>query len=364
MRHRSESSANNRIRVVVGEDSLFMRRMIQDVLNSDPEIEVVGTGANGREVLKKVVKLKPDCITLDLEMPRMDGFETLRYLMSEWPTPVIILSAYTSHGAEMTLSCLEYGAVDFVTKTKRWGGFPAEELINKVKLASMVDASKIRFGPTDFTFKSKVPKILSKKTEKVVLIGASTGGPQALMEIIPRLPENIPACVILVQHMPPNLTKHLASRLDSRSGLAVSEAKEGDSISAGKVLVAPGGMHLFLEERMNQPAVMLLERNELQRTACPSVDFALTSLSSFFKEKLIGVILTGMGRDGVAGSIATRRNGGKVICQDRGTSMIFGMPDAVIKSGQANAVCPLHQLADCIVAFVCEEKAGEFVYEG
>ncbi len=363
MRRGSDLSADHRIRVVVGEDSLFMRRMIQDVLNSDPEIEVVGTGANGREVLKKVVKLKPDCITLDLEMPRMDGFETLRYVMSEWPTPVIILSAHTSRGAEMTLSCLEYGAVDFITKTKRWGGFPAEELIEKIKIASTVDTSKIRFGPTDFTFKGKVPKFLSRKTEKVVLIGASTGGPQALMEIIPRLPENLPACVIVVQHMPPNLTKHLADRLDSRSGLAVSEAKEGDSISPGKVLIARGGMHLFLEERMGHPVVMQLERNELQRTACPSVDFALTSLSSFFKEKLIGVILTGMGKDGVAGSVATRRSGGKVICQDRGTSMIFGMPDAVIKSGQVDAICPLHRVADCIVSITCEERTGEPVYE-
>lgn len=364
MRRGSETSINHRIRVVVGEDSLFMRRMIQDVLNSDPEIEVVGTGTNGREVLKKVVKLKPDCITLDLEMPRMDGLETLRYIMSEWPTPVIILSAHTARGAEMTLTCLEYGAVDFVTKTKGWGGFPADELIDKVRLASMVDISKIKFGPTDYSFKSKATKFRSKKIEKVVLIGASTGGPQALMEIIPRLPGDLPACVIVTQHMPQNLTKHLADRLDSRSGLTVSEAKEGDTILPGRVLVAPGGMHLFLEERKGHPVIMLLERNELQRTACPSVDFALTSLSTFFKEKLIGIILTGMGKDGVSGSVAVRRGGGKIICQDKGTSLIFGMPDAVIKSGQADIVCPLHRMADCIVSYVCEEKSEEAVYEG
>lgn len=364
MQRGSEISIGHRIRVVVGEDSLFMRRMIQDVLNSDPEIEVVGSGTNGREVLKKVVKLKPDCITLDLEMPRMDGLETLRYIMSEWPTPVIILSAHTARGAEMTLTCLEYGAVDFVTKTKKWGGFPAEELIDKVRLASMVDISKIKFGPTDYSFAVKAHKTRSKKIEKVVLIGASTGGPQALMEIIPRLPGDLPACVIVAQHMPPNLTKHLADRLDSRSSLTVSEAKEGDAILPGRVLVAPGGMHLFLEERKGHPVIMLLERNELQRTACPSVDFALTSFSTFFKEKLIGVILTGMGKDGVSGSIATRRSGGKMICQDKGTSMIFGMPDAVIKSGQADVVCPLHRLADCITSYVCKETIEEAVHEG
>jgi two-component system chemotaxis response regulator CheB len=338
--------------------------MIQDVLNSDPDIEVVGTGANGREVLKKVVKLRPDCVTLDLEMPRMDGFETLRYIMSEWPTPVVILSAYSARGAEMTLSCLEYGAVDFVTKAKRWGGFPSEELIEKVKTAATVDISKIRFGPTEYSFQGKVPKFLVKKVERVVLIGASTGGPQALMEVIPRLPGDLPAGVIVIQHMPPNLTRHLAERLDGRSNLSVGEAQEGDTIQPGRVIVAPGGMHLFLEERLGQPAVMLLERNELQRTACPSVDFALTSLSSFFKEKLVGVILTGMGKDGVAGSIAVRRNGGKVICQDRGTSMIFGMPDAVIKSGQADMVCPLHRVADCITSMVYGETVKEPVHEG
>lgn len=355
---------DSRIRVVVGEDSTFMRRVIVETLARDPGIEVVGTGSNGHEVLKKVAELKPDCVTLDLEMPRMDGLETLRYIMSEWPTPVVILSAHSANGARMTLNCLEYGAVDFVTKTRKGISFPAEELISKVKLAATVDAGKIRFAPTEICMKVKQAQIKPLKIECSVLIGASTGGPQALMEVIPKLPTGLPACVVIVQHMPANFTRYLAERLDSQSGMIVREAEQGDLLIPGEVLVTPGGMHIFLDERQGEPAVMLLPRNKLQKSACPSLDFAMNSFAQFFKERLLGVILTGMGRDGTEGSTAVRRAGGSIICQDKDTSMIFGMPGSVVDRGLHDDVLPIHGISGCIVDKVSELKSKDTAYEG
>ena len=357
------AAAKGKIRVLIGEDSAFMRRVIADSLDAEPGIEVVGTAANGREVLRKLVDLQPDVITLDLEMPRMDGLETLRYIMSEWPTPVVILSGHTAEGARMALTCLEYGAVDFVAKTFKGMRFPVRELVSKVKLAATVDAEKVRFAPVDFDLKAKVRPSRKSRTECVVCIGASTGGPQALGEIIPRLPAGLPASVLVVQHMPSNFTTYLAERLDARSALYVMEAEDSEPVRPGSILVAPGGRHLLMDEKAGQPTTMLLPRNEKQRTACPSIDFALTSIAPIFKKRLISVILTGMGRDGEAGCDAVRKYGGKVICQDRETSMIYGMPGAVTSAGLAHDVLPVQKIADQIVRDVEEAIAGVMASE-
>jgi len=359
----SGSEQNRTIRVVVGEDSPFMQRMIVDALNSDPAIKVVGAGSDGREVLKRVADLRPDCVTLDLEMPSMDGFETLRYIMSEWPTPVVIVSIHTAEGAMLTLKCLEYGAVDFISKTQDGRCFPARELIEKVKAAAAINPAKIKFSPPECFWTGEPSSAHPSKLEYVVLMGASTGGPQALMDIIPKLPPDLPAGIIIVQHMPPNFTRYFAERLDGRSGLIVKEADEGNLIIPGKALVAPGGMHLFLAEYGGKPAVMLLARNELQRSSCPCVDFAMTSFAPILQERLIGVVLTGMGSDGTAGSDAIRRFGGSIICQDEETSLVFGMPGAVIAQGLANEVLPLGAIADRVVEKIYEIKAGEPVCE-
>lgn len=352
-------NGKKKIRVLIGEDSPFMRRMIADSLTTDPGIEVVGTAANGREVLRKLVDLRPDCITLDLEMPRMDGLETLRYVMSEWPTPVVILSGHSAEGARMALTCLEYGAVDFVAKTLNGSRFPVEELISKVRMAAGVDAGKVRFALPEFDLRTRSKRVKRTGDCAIVLIGASTGGPQAIMEIIPRLPEDLNASVILLQHMPPNFTRYLAERLDARSALEVREAEEGDSLQSGRVLVAPGGMHLLLNESAGKFSVMLLPRNDLQRSACPSIDFAMTSFAPVYKKRLIGLVLTGMGRDGAAGAAAVRKHGGKVICQNSDTSMIFGMPGTVIGEGLANEVLPLEDISDAI-----EEEVARVVPVG
>lgn len=351
------------IRVVVGEDSSLIRTMIVEALESDPQIEVVGKCADGRAALKSVAELKPDCVTLDLDMPRMNGLETLRYIMSEWPTPVVIVSGYSAEGANLALTCLEYGAIDFVTKTCGGNRFPADELVAKVKGAAGVDVRRIRFAPPAIDIGVKRRRAGAASLGAVVVIGASTGGPQALMEIVPGLPADLPAGVVIVQHMPPHFTASLAERLDGRSQIEVREALEGDAILPGRALVAPGGMHLFLEEREGFPCVMLLGKNTLQRTACPSIDFTMTSFAPIFRERLIGVVLTGMGRDGSAGSAAIRRYGGRVLCQDKETSLIFGMPGSVIADGLADAVCPLDGIAGRIVDRTREIASGECVHE-
>ena len=360
---RRKTERGRPIRIVVGEDSPLIRTMIVEALESDSEIAVVGKCPDGRAVLKSVAELKPDCITLDLDMPRMNGLETLRYIMSEWPTPVVIVSGYTAAGADLALTCLEYGAVDFITKTCGGNRFPADELVAKVKGASGVDVRRIRFAPPGIDIGAKRRRACASSLGSVVVIGASTGGPQALMDIIPRLPADLPAGVVIVQHMPPNFTTSLAERLDARSQIEVREAIEGDAILPGRALVVPGGMHLFLEEREGFPCVMLLGKNTLQRTACPSIDFTMTSFAPIFRERLIGVVLTGMGRDGSAGSAAIRRYGGTVLCQDKETSLIFGMPGSAIADGLANAVCPLDGIADAVARRTREIASGECVHE-
>ena len=351
------------IRVVVGDDSVVMQAIIVKMLETDPAIKVVGKGSDGRTVLKLVAELKPDCITLDLDMPRMNGLETLRYLMSEWPTPVVIVSGYTAEGANLALACLEYGAVDFIAKTCGKSPLSAVELVAKVKAAAAIDVQRMRFAPSEIDLRPKQRKELASTLHSVIVIGASTGGPQALMAIIPRMPRELPAGIVIAQHMPPNFTRYLAERLDSRSQLDVCEAEEGDPILPGRVLVAPGGMHLFLEEREGNNCVTLLGRNSLQRTACPSIDFTMTSFAPIYRDRLVGVVLTGMGRDGTAGSAAIRRFGGTIVCQDRESSVIYGMPGSVIDERLADVVCPLEGIADCIIRKVHDMKRREPAHE-
>jgi two-component system chemotaxis response regulator CheB len=354
---------NRKIRVVVGEDSPLMQQLLVDALNGAPGMEVAGTASNGREVLRRVVDLKPDCLTLDLQMPQMNGLETLRYIMGEWPTPVIIVSAHTAEGAKLTLKCLEYGAVDFVPKSQSGKSFPAEELIAKVRAAAEVDTDKIVFAPPEELLEGERLDPGFVHSDCVVLIGASTGGPQALMEILPKLPQDLDAGVVVVQHMPPNFTRYFAERLDSRARLKVKEAGEGDPVEPGTVLVAPGGLQLFLEENFTRPIIMLLSRNEKHRSNCPSVDYALSSFAPVLRNKLIGVILTGMGKDGTAGCLAVKQYGGTVLCQDEETSLIYGMPGTVIRRGLADEVVALDKIASRIVEHVRRMQAKEKVHE-
>ncbi|OQX84807.1 MAG: hypothetical protein B6D63_03770 [Candidatus Latescibacteria bacterium 4484_7] len=359
----SDFRERRKIRVLVGEDSPLMRRIIVDALSEEEDIEVVGAVPDGREVLKKAVGLKPDCITLDLEMPHMDGIETLRYLMGEWPTPVVIVSAHSNKGAETTIKCLEYGAVDFVPKGKAGTSFPVAELIRKVHVAATVDAKKLRYFPPDRSLVTKKRQVKETFLKKLVIIGASTGGPNALAEIMQRLDPSIPAGVLIAQHMPPNFTRYLAERLDDRSRFDIAEAVQENVIEAGKALVAPGGMHIFVEERIGTPIVVLLPKNETTRSSSPSIDFAFSSAARVLGNRVIGVVLTGMGTDGLAGSIAIKRAGGVVISQDESTSVVYGMPGAVAREGVSDAIVPIGRIADEIEKLVVEPATVESVDE-
>ncbi|HMA77335.1 MAG TPA: chemotaxis-specific protein-glutamate methyltransferase CheB [Candidatus Krumholzibacteriaceae bacterium] len=357
-----ENRGQKKIRVLIGEDSQFVSTLIADVFKKDPSIELVGVAGDGHEILKKVADLKPDCITLDLEMPRMNGLETLRYIMSEWPTPVVILSACSEKAAMKTLTCLEYGAVDFIPKTRNGKSFSEEELLFKVKMAAGAQAKKVRFLPPHYDFNIKRPRTKSEILEYVIVVGASSGGPRALMDIIPRLPADLPAGVVVVQHMPSGFTRHLAERLDERSKMVVREARSGDVVLPGRVLLAPGGNHLIFEEKDGMLSVVLLPRNEGQRTACPSMDFAMSSLAPIFKEKLIGVVLTGMGRDGLSGSEVLRKFGGRIIAQDPATCIVSGMAGSVIREGLANLVVPLDRISEAMVNEIKGFKAEVKLY--
>ena len=265
--------------------------------------------------------------------------------------------------AEIALACLEYGAVDIVPKT--WGGnrFAARELAAKVKEAAAIDVRRQRFARSEIAIGSKPRTAFAPELGAVVIIGASTGGPQALMNLVPRFPRAFPACIIVVQHMPVNFTKYFAERLDARSMLDASEAQQGDYVAPGRILVAPGGQHLLLGERDGRPSVLLLDKNERQQGVCPSIDFAMTSFAPVFRERLVGVVLTGMGRDGSAGCAAIRANGGTVICQDRTSSLVFGMPGAVVECEAANYVVPLDGIADRVTQTVGGLASREIAYE-
>ncbi|MBU0502205.1 MAG: chemotaxis response regulator protein-glutamate methylesterase [Candidatus Margulisbacteria bacterium] len=336
-----------------------MRKKISDMVNSDQGLEVVGTAKNGNEAVKETILLKPDVVTLDLAMPKLDGLSALGYIMSELPTPVIIVSAYSKPGAPETFTALEYGAVDFISKPVGTISMNIDdikqELILKIKIAAKVDMSKIKLKLASKD-KKKIPQAkASTKFNKIVVIGASTGGPRALSELIPKLPANLPAAVIVVQHMPPDFTAAFSARLDMDSLLRVKEAAEGDVIEAGKVLVVPGDYHLELCEKGNKIVVALNKKPKVCNIR-PSINVTMKSAAALYGDKVIGVILTGMGEDGVDGLAEIKRLGGKTIAEDKSTAIIYGMPAVAAKRGVADQILPLYSIADEIVKLVNNGK--------
>ncbi len=348
-----------KIRVLVADDSSFMRKIISDMLSSDPGIEVVGTASDGREALAKVSFLDPDVITMDIDMPVMDGITALEHIMDVNPKPVIMVSAFTYDGAEETIRSLNSGAVDFVTKPdRRRISFRMKdaqgELIEKVKLSAKANL----FSPTGLSKRGQSPKKkkpLVVEAENVVVIGASTGGPKTLCEIIPNLPSEIDAAVIIVQHMPPKFTLTLASWLDSLSSLPVVEARDGDVVTTGKVFIAPGGFHLKIKKgKVNGVIhrVMRLDKGPKVNGMRPSIDVTMTSVAQAYNEKVVGVILTGMGHDGTEGMKQIKRMKGRTISQDENTSMISSMPEAAFDSGAVDEVVSLAGIPNKILEFI------------
>ena len=346
------------IRVLVVDDSLFMRTLVSDMLNSDPEVEVIDTAKNGREAVDKIPEAKPDCITLDLAMPVWDGLTTLKHIMKECPIPVVILSAYSKKDADITITCLDVGAVGFVLKPSGELSLNIEnvknQLLEEVKAASRVKLKKIKLLTVK---KLKKRKRKFDGTDKIIVIGASTGGLQTLGSILPSLPADFPAPIIVVQHLPNMFsTESLAEHLNRNCELAVKVAENNEVIKAGQVYLAPGGFQMTLALLPNTKVTPCLNEAESD-SLTPSVDLAMESTAKIFNENTVGIILTGMGYDGREGMKAIKEAGGRTIVQDE-SSLIFGMPKAVIDAGHADKVLPARKIAEAMMESVCQESVN------
>jgi len=349
------------IRVMVVDDSALVRRIATDILTADPEISVVATAAQAEFALAKLDKERPDVITLDLEMPGMGGLEAIRRIMAVRPTPIIVLSAHAQKGAELTLQALDQGAVDFVLKpsTSLSGGINtvAQELTEKVKNAARIvfpppaasSALPAAAPPSAPAMARPRPSAFEGGTEcELVAIGTSTGGPVALKTVLTMLPGDLPVGVVVVQHMPPVFTRAFAERLDGCCELSVKEAENGDAILPGRVLLAPGNWHMTVSKFGSEPHVAL-NQNENVNGHRPSVDVLMHSVALEYGSRALGVIMTGMGKDGALGLRELHRRGGRVIAQDKDTSVIYGMNREVVQNGDADEVAPVEQIADRIM---------------
>jgi len=342
----------NKIRVLVVEDSFLMRKIISDIINSDPGLEVVDKARDGKEALEKILALSPDVVTLDVNLPLLDGISVLEEIMRQKPTRVIMLSAYTRAGTSTTIRALELGALDFIAKPSGEVSLDLpklkDEIISKIKLASTVDLNKSLslLEHRRLTLARRAEKPLALK--KLVIIGASTGGPKAILEIMQDIPPSIPAAFLIIQHMPKGFTLSFAERLSWQSGIKTKEAEEGDIILAGKAFVAPAGYHMVLEKQNNQLKVNLSEES-LVHFVRPSIDVTIFSAVEMFGKDVIAVILTGMGKDGLEGTRNIKQKGGLVIIQDEETSVVWGMPKVIYEAGLADKVLPISKIADAII---------------
>jgi two-component system chemotaxis response regulator CheB len=340
------------IRVLVVDDSAFMRRVVGEAIASQPDMQLVGVARDGLEALLQVEQLQPDVVTLDVEMPRMDGLTALRHLMARYPRPVVMLSTATQAGAVTTLRALTIGAVDFVAKPSAASGLDfarvRHELLHKVRVAAGARAAaQPRAVPPRPERATQAGKGGSH-VEHLVVIGASTGGPRALGYLVPELPVDGRTAYLIVQHMPAGFTRSLAERLDASSQLAVREAAAGDRLQPGLALVAPGDYHL----RLSASGAVELDRSARVHGVRPSVDLALHSAAARCARRTVAVILTGMGQDGADGAGAVRRAGGWVIAEDQSTCVVWGMPRAVVERGLASRVVPLDGMAQAIASAV------------
>ena len=338
---------NRALRVLVIDDSAYNRRTIIKMLEEIPEVEVIAYAANGEEGLRKVVDLRPDLITLDLEMPRMDGFTFLRIVMQSRPTPVIIVSARAED--ENVFRALELGAAEFVAKPSARISPDLfniqQDLVRKVREVARMDMKKVVSRTLDNGMsalkpvQTRVPAIGNNKFTQV-LIGSSTGGPPALQAIFSVIREPVPISFAVSQHMPPGFTRAFAERLNKFTALEVREAESGDRLQPGLVLVAPGGKNLLFQRRGDDVVAQVVSPTASQRYV-PSVDAMFDSASEIFREKSLGVILTGMGNDGAGGVHNIKDRGGEVIAEAEETSIVFGMPKEAIATGRVDKIVPL-----------------------
>lgn len=345
---------DNIIKVLVVDDSAHNRRVLTGMLASSPNVKVVGTAIDGEDAIKKALTLKPDIITLDLEMPRMDGFAFLRFMMSRFPTPTIVVSS--RNGDKDVFKALELGAVDFIAKP----GIAIsgelvkiqDELLRKLGMAGNIRMDKVKAAQVNHVEKSVVKSTANVRPMiefPLVAIGSSTGGPSALQCVLSMIPSDIPAAVAISQHMPAGFTRTFADRLNKLFSLNVKEAEDGDTVRPGSVLIAPGGFHLGFAKSGSSIVAKLLVGEESDKYV-PSVNRMLFSAAELFGERTIGVVMTGMGNDGKEGIVRIKKAGGQTIAQSEETSVIFGMPKEAIMTGMVDRVLPLEGIAEGIVS--------------
>jgi len=346
-----------RIRVLVVDDSVVIRRLVTHALEEDPEIAVVGTAANGSIALQRIPQLNPDVLTLDIEMPEMDGLETMRHLRRNYPqVRVIMFSTLTARGAAITLEALTLGASDYVTKVSNEGSLDRsmarlrDELVPKIKQFFILpgrtrSATSPEPSPVQGAslWRNKFAQPARKLRPKIAVIGVSTGGPTALGAILPKLPADFPLPILIVQHMPPLFTRFLAERLCSSCRLSVKEASQGDPIAAGTILIAPGDFHMKVAGNGTETHVFL-DQSPPQNSCRPSVDALFSSIGAVYGGAVIAVILTGMGQDGLRGAEILKAQGASILAQDEASSVVWGMPGAVVNAGLADCVLPLDQI--------------------
>jgi two-component system, chemotaxis family, protein-glutamate methylesterase/glutaminase len=349
-----------RVRVLVVDDSALMRKLIPLILERDPEIEVVGTAMDGAFALRKIAELRPDVVTLDLEMPRMDGIETLRSIMRSAPLPVIVFSTHSKEGAYSTFKALAYGAIDFVAKPKNAAAGDLEPIA--YQLAEKIKVAKRAGGPK--TIPNVEPEVpLAQKNgsrsilppNRVVAIGISTGGPNALQYLLSQIPGDFPAAFVIVQHMPEGFTEMFARRLDECCELEVQEAKSGDLLLAGRVLICPGNRHIMVR-RMPRGEMVVLSDGPPINGHRPSVDVLFHSVAQEFALTAIGLLMTGMGDDGAEGLGAIKAAGGVTLAQSEETCVVSGMPRAAMMKGFVNKVLPL----DGIASYLVKQCGGQY----
>lgn len=360
-----------KIRVLIVDDSAFMRKMIQDFLSDHSSIEVIGTARDGKDALKKIKLHKPDVVTMDIEMPILNGLDALKLIMKEHPVPILMLSSTTKQGAENTIQAMASGAIDFIAKPSGPISLDLykikEDLIQKVISASKANLTQLTDKPiqakstitptaeySKIDRRGEIPQKPLQKTlaKKLVCIGTSTGGPRALQQVVTKLPNNLDAPVFVVQHMPAGFTKSLANRLDSLSECTVREATDGENAQKGTVYIAPGGYHMTVKEMGANLRIQLDDQTPPQNGHRPSVDTMFESISHITSYAKIAVIMTGMGADGSQGLIELKRKGiVTAIAESEATSIVYGMPKAAVATNLVDEIQNIEKIAETILKY-------------
>ncbi len=342
----------NKIRVIIVDDSAFIRDIFTEILSQDPEIEVIATAIDPIDAREKIRALNPDVITLDIEMPKMDGLTFLEKIMSLRPMPVVMASSLTASGAEETMRALELGAVDYVLKPSNQAGQKMDDIADDLRTKVKAAARSRRVVKTTVNAVSARPDSLPKLPLKLIAIGASTGGVEALKEVLTALPANLPP-IVITQHMPPLFTKSFADRLNKSCALEICEAEDGEVLKNGHVYIAKGGLHMLIKKPTNGVGFCIkLQDGEAVSSHKPSVDVLFESIAEIDGKHALGIILTGMGKDGAKGMLNLKQSGAFTIGQDEASSLVYGMPKAAFLSGGVDVQLPLNSITKAITHIV------------